>query len=1400
MANPYEEGIQAITGAVQNGDVTQVVDGISNVIQSTTDNNVTFSGETDTTSTDIALATPVKDIDKFQNFSARKQRNDEFYAWRKLPEGDEKTQAADTWAMKYYGKSYAEYKQEQDNKKPKNAWEAYQGYSLLGDQEAMMSPAMGMLDFGIDTVNWATSKLRQPFNTPDIPKVAKFENDSAQAVRELSSLVLPFMVLRRPVFQGAGAIHKSGIAAKHAPQLYRLGNSKAFQHFASFGLDLGVGGLTDSINKVNAANDTLATSWIDNKWWGWQHVPKSLYTRGKSPDEKHRANVLEGIYLSFYVNVLESFYKLTKALRGKTAVTEYLTEAGKKSTKLNAATIDPFDQKVYDADNDLLDRLKRTEEKELREVKSLSDYYVNSGKIDDINTPTVGIHKFEDTAEASVLTKDFDGIIGAAKDQAQIANNIDTTFGRLGNTITEGFRKSGLDAENITNRTIIKSLRDELVNAGKYSVKLPDGSFLSWKQIDTEGTLLAEVISDPTLPKGDLIKILDNFKVSVNNVQKLNKVGYNAVKKANKEIIKNWADINTDKATAYFLTSEAGQISDISEGTRLVKDGKAVTRANDLLLERLELFEIESKVADFNFKGRNHLLESIKLDPKNALKYMDSLEKSYTAKLSKIIPEAQQFRRVLEDIQLHAPDFAEAIRYAYEMSDGHVRTIKDINNYITNSFGLYNKAFIDKDYKIPGMLYKGLMTNVFNSILSAFGTPFKALHGNFGGFVSEPLTAMYGAVKSGDVKALRRSQHMYFGFADTFQQGLKYAGKMTRKAAVDPQGLRDFTRKDFDFLYDDVNIEFNEKIAEASAKIGEYGPGAILNWYKAIKGFGDSPWMRYSPISMTGLDGFTQATQKIAQDKGQAFDLLMEKYPDGKWGKEEFDELWKGLFEKNRDAEGFIKDEAVDWARSEIALNLELPITKGLNPVLKEYPILRSIFWFPKTTENVLNIFGKYAPRVGIPGVGNIGPAFTAEYAEFFGKFGNRKLASFEIDEMITSLKKRNKFNPKDTPEIIKAKFVHLRNIVEGRVAAGTLAVMSAGILFSQGRCTGHGHWDPKVQKVRLSQGWQPKSCKGLDGKWHSYEFLGPIGEWMAVTITAMDNYDSIGMNNLQTHFKKMSFILGAAYTDQSLLGTMEPLYDILGGNVTAATRWSNQMTNALFPLAGFRNELGKNLYGMLREVKKDDFGEMMRNKNNWLDIIDPLGKQPDLINFVDGKPINKAGDSIIGRTAKTVLGIGGTAGPSENGQFLIDIEFDLLPHFNTAPNGVQYTSKQKSELKRLMGEDGHFARELKKIKRYAEHSVSFRTKDGQYIDGYIECMKYFRRVGDTDNSIEYYSRVQDKVEKALRDAMNRVHPKLKDAAAIKFEGQLKKRLNDAALRQDSTKVNEILNLNKNRN
>ena len=51
------------------------------------------------------------------------------------------------------------------------------------------------------------------------------------------------------------------------------------------------------------------------------------------------------------------------------------------------------------------------------------------------------------------------------------------------------------------------------------------------------------------------------------------------------------------------------------------------------------------------------------------------------------------------------------------MSDGHVRTVKDLNKHIQNRFGTFNKAFIDTTPEIPSYVYKQLMGNVFNFII-----------------------------------------------------------------------------------------------------------------------------------------------------------------------------------------------------------------------------------------------------------------------------------------------------------------------------------------------------------------------------------------------------------------------------------------------------------------------------------------------------------------------------------------------------------------------------------------------------------------------------------------------------------------------------------------------------------
>jgi hypothetical protein len=1384
MANPYEGIDQDLIGEVQNLniDTNTIVDGVNEIVDQTL---VASTNEPPTTPTEVVKNIPFK----ADTYAKRKELNDAFYAWRKLPDGPDKDTAANEWSMKYHGKPYTEYKKEQDNKKPQNAWQAYQGYSALGNQELMMSPVVGGIDWLTDLGNWVTSKVRQPLKIPEIPKIPKFEQEGATAMREISSLILPYFVLRGKGMAGGQAIHQSKIAAKYAPWLYRLGNNPAFQRFAKVGLDMGVGGFTDMINKTNSVNDTLATAWKRGKWWGHQLMPESWTSDKLGPDAKHRANVLEGIRLGFYSDVALGFLKIAKAGRSTKNVTTFLAESDSNVKNLDALTKDPLDAKVFDETNSVADNLLRGEAKYQRDLDSLTQYYTDSNKLN-VDTPTLGIHKSSNELQAGIITKDFEGIIGAAKNQAQIATNSNTTFGRLGNLITEGFRKAGVDDAVIADRSIIKSLRNDLINGGKYSVKLPDGTLLPWKTIDSEGTILAEIISDPTLPRGSLIQILDNFKTTVDGVKKLNKVGFNAIKKANKQILQDWADINTEKATAYFLTSEAGQIADLSEGARLVKNTDSVARANEQLLDRLELFEIESKIHQFNFKGRKDLLTSIQTDPSNAFRYVNQLDSRFNSKLAEIIPEAKKFRTMLSDIQTHNPEFAESIRLAYELSDGNVRTIKDINHYISNSFGTWSKAIYDGAPEMPSIVYKSFMSNVFNSMLSAIGTPVKALYGNFGGFISEPASVFYGALRSGDALQLRRASYMYFGFTDTFQQGFKHMGRMFRKAAANPDDLRFFTRQDFDRGIPQ-NIELAEEIAAAAAKKGEHGPEALLSYHKMMDDLSKSPWFRFGPNAMTGLDGFTEATQKVAQDKGLAFDMLLEKYPDGKWSQTEFQELYEDLWNKGRDANGNIKSDSVEFARREIALNLDTPLTERLNPLLAKYPILRSIFWFPRTQANVLDMFGKYAPRVGFADK-NIGANFAGEYAELFGNAGGKKISEFSIDEIKQILAKHGMDMSGDP----LAKFKHLRYKTQGRVAMGNMAVMGAWLLASQDRIRGYGHFDRKVQKLRQDQGWERKTIQGLDGNWYSYEFLGPLGDWLATTVTVMDNFDTTNSARFEQLGKKMGFILGAAVTNNSVLGTLEPLFDIMTGNETAVTRWQTQMTNAIFPLSNFRNELGKNLFGMLREVKYSDFGEMMRNKNNWLDIMDPAGAQAPLINFIDGKPINKAGDSVIARTAKTIFGFGGTANPSKESQFLMDIEYNMLPQFNKSSGGIEYSSSQKSELKALMGQDGYFNKKLKTIMKLAEDMTYKDPETGVTIKGYVNIMRNFRRKGITGEVLETYSRIIPRINLALRQAQKRVETRLSTYNEIRLLELEKARIKDSANKRDDKKLNKLLEIN----
>ena len=76
-------------------------------------------------------------------------------------------------------------------------------------------------------------------------------------------------------------------------------------------------------------------------------------------------------------------------------------------------------------------------------------------------------------------------------------------------------------------------------------------------------------------------------------------VGKKGINSAVKQLKTQLADLDTQKARAYLLTSEAGQVSDMAEGIRLMDDPVAFQRASDHLINRLEVLMVEKELAGF---------------------------------------------------------------------------------------------------------------------------------------------------------------------------------------------------------------------------------------------------------------------------------------------------------------------------------------------------------------------------------------------------------------------------------------------------------------------------------------------------------------------------------------------------------------------------------------------------------------------------------------------------------------------------------------------------------------------------------------------------------------------------------------------------------------------------------
>ena len=1192
----------------------------------------------------------------------------------------------------------------------------------------------GVIDAGIDLVNLVEGV--------DVPKIPKYEEEVTQSIRELSSIILPTMM-------GTGAaLGQIGKATKGVKFL----NDPIVKYLGTTALSAGVGAAVDYTVEFNGTDDNAAGA-LKKAWprtYGW--ISDDIATLDSdSEDIKRIKNVTEGAYLGIGSDMLLGLTKLFRNVRGMHTATKWVgeNEKGAKWFKENV-----------ELDETPEDVIERSAGKRSFELDEIGNY--NADRSVDPTDVIFGKTDLYGYQEQGVRSVDDLGIIGASKDAARIDQNIGTVYGRIGSVMSEGALKFANEtSENA--RLVIQGLASTLQDAGKYGYKVDDSRYLSFEEIKNVGEKYASDFYEMDLQELQRTiypgSIYQGRNVSTKTPE-LTDEAYSGVMGAIKKYMDDFINMDEAKATAYVGTSLAGQVSDMAQGLRLTEGSASVLRAQEQILDRVEFLMAQKGMTSY-VRGRAlkmlHLWmttdRSKAFDAKEA-KRLDNLiksEKNSTlSAMERIKQETTETINNLRDISDNNHEMLAPLFMAYELTDGNVKSITALNNYVRQSTSILKKAFFDRSPEIPSVINKAFYANVYNATLAAFGTPIKAGISATHLLVEKPIRTFAGALMAGETATIRRGIYQYNNMLQSMKASTSYMGQIFKRTALDPNVIE--ARDDLG-LKNKAQLDILNAFANGKAKQGELGPQALMESINAMNAIAEHPIARLGTRSMQAIDGFVQSMIANFEAKGRAFDEVTKggTIPfDRVKAEEQFKKFNSEMFNED----GIITDKAVKKAAGEISLNLDNEVNTGLSALITRMPVLKPFLLFTKTPLNELTLTASYSPQ-GVLAATPINK-FVEGLSEFQLPFDEMPME--KVKELLT------KRGIEITPYTAKAKYSELRSDMIGRSAMGTVAVMGAVGLFMNDRIHGSGHYNRQVQKTRRELGWKPITIKGDDGKWTSFDGLGPITNYLRLTVDIMDNMDTLSPNNMGELLKKLSFVFAASFTDKTMLTGIEPFMDILRGDVGAINRWSTSfITAATVRGSSQMAEIARLMDPGLKQVE-NDFKDMMMNRN-------PLtkGQLPIKYDWIDGGPVGIP-DNFFARLRNTYTPWKESGIISDEKQFLIDIEYDATPNLQTNGRGVKLTNEEQSDVLSIMGETHLWRDGIQRVmksttgkefrKRFREaqsRGVPADTKTWESLHAELD-MELRDAIGDAMIHSKHYTEVmrREEVQKRTGEYMKR--------------------------------------------
>lgn len=1170
----------------------------------------------------------------------------------------------------------------------------------------------GLKDFATDFANIFLPEGRK------FAKATNYELGVAQVVRDISSVAIPMMVT-----QGLGM---AGGQALNAKVGHALGKSRFIQWLGSRGVEAGSASLVGGISSHYEEDDNILGSIKKALPAQWDFIPDNMATLDTdSPDVKRQKAINEDVGLGFLIPLVGSLRKLNQAsslvreiteprllkqsldpqIVAETPQAKAWLDANVPEDSIQAQARQIYDSnKVHDAPWEDLDVAAREdltdlyiETKQITTDPELADlahyavrqedaldelgYYNKMVNPDDTNVALRGVHDLFDWNETAMRTVDDFGIVGASVDAARIADNLGTVNGRLGSVISVPAVKFGAATLGAT-EDIVMGLTRELRSADKFGVVGKDW-VISSDQIDAAGQVLVKEMFDPSIDTATLRSILEPIQVQIGDELVSVGTGYSSMFRQANGYDPSFTDMDIAKTQAYLQTSLAGQVADLSEAIRINGESASTQFAQEKLFDRLTYMFKQNGLNEYYASAKGSVVKALKDGKPDVAQNLSSvIDETIPIELRRIQQEAEEFTNTLKWFQENEPEMVEVFQEMYELSDGRIKDINDINKAIRNSFTNWN-VWWKKDPNAKNMLAGALRANYQNSLLSSAETGSSALLGNLGGLVAQPLSYFAGAVSRGDLKDLQRGWMAYSSVFDTMQKALPYAGKMFWKASTNPKSMLTQTKLDF-VIQNEEMLEQYKKLADIQAEKGNMGLRYLINQYEMWDSLSKDPIFRFVPNLFTGFDGFAKSAISNSEARFRAMNAIEQS--GGAITSGEVKRLADIEYNRMFDKQGeLIIDEAVKYQTDEIALNIDLGIVQGLDKWLQKMPFMRTLVMFPTTMVNMVKQMDDFGP--------------ISVFQKDINQLAYTPTKAFVDDpDLVNDILVQRGYQVNNMTDFEKIRtVVDLKNRVRGKKAIAALVGSAAMYQIIQGNLTGDGLYDEQAQQSRVTNSnWKARTMN-VNGIQVEYEdIIGPgMANWVATYANIIDNFDMIGETAVENLGRKMMFILGGAFTEKTVLNTLRPLTEMLMGNTFSMNRWAAGHVNALGGFAGLRGTANKILDAGLKEVESDLLS-IIQNKNSAL-FMDQANRLPYIYNPVTGAVPNDY--NLMQRLWNATTPIKIHSGQTPEEKFLQDIEWDGSTTFATR-DGVDLTAKERSEGLRLMGEQGYFRDSIAEIMR----------------------------------------------------------------------------------------------------